>query len=238
MVDYLKHPLDSCRERVRRAEEHMTELERQCAIIFEKHANAVAFDLDPNPPHRVINIVGPSETFAGMRLGTLTGEICYNLRTALDYLVFELAKLDTGTPQNGTQFPIMDAQKDFVGRGNAMLNGVNPAHVACIERLQPYNGCDWARRLRDLSNADKHRHLIPNNGVGKVTIHSSLDINLCRVRGAFERKARHPITGRNVDMKVHVFIQITFDDGAPIIETLHKIKTSVADTLRQFEPEF
>jgi hypothetical protein len=38
----------------------------------------------------------------------LVGEICYNLRSALDYLVFELAKHDSGTRQENTQFPIAE----------------------------------------------------------------------------------------------------------------------------------
>jgi len=239
MPDYLRHPLDGCFERVIRADEHLAELKREIAIVFEKQAHAVPFDLDPNPPHRVINLGPPSETFFGMRIGTLTGEICYNLRSALDYLVFELAILDSGSPQDGTQFPIMDAPKDFAGRGKtAYLKGINAAHVACIERLQPYNGCNWTRRLRDCSNADKHRHFVPSGGNSRVTVHSSLErSDLARIHG-FERKTPHPVTGRDVNMKVHIAGEVAFADGTLIGETIEEIKTRVANTIRYFKPEF
>lgn len=238
MVYYLKNPLDGCRERVRRAEEHFAELEREAAAVFEKQAYAVPFDLDIKPPHSAINIRLPDETFAGIRLGTLVGEICYNLRAALDYLIFALAEKDSGSQQEGTQFPIMDAGKDFAGRGKTMLSGVNAAHIAVIERLQPYNGCQWTKRLRDISNTDKHRHIVPGGGNTRITVHG-LDTDLRRVYGAVDRKAKHPLTGEEVDVKVHVAGAITFEDRTtPVIHTLHELKTQVANTLRHFEPEF
>jgi hypothetical protein len=238
MPDYLRHPLDSCFERVWRADEHLAELQREIAIVFEKQANAAGIEFDPHPPHRA-KVSLPSETFFGMRIATLTGEIFYNLRTALDYLVFELAQLDSGIEQSGTQFPIMDAKQDFDGRGKAaFLKGVNLGHIACIERLQPYNGCDWTRRLRDCSNADKHRHFIASGGAIRITVHSSLERDdLVRTRG-FERKAPHPLTGRGVDVKVHIAGQIAFPDGAPVRETIEEIKMEVANTLVAFKPDF
>jgi hypothetical protein len=174
-----------------------------------------------------------------MHIGILTGEIFYNLRTALDYLVFELAKIYSGTEQSGTQFPIMDAKQDFDGRGKTtFLNGVNPTHIACIERLQPYNGCNWTRRLRDYSNADKHRHFVPSRGSSRITVHSSLERNdLDQIHG-FKRKAPHPLTGRGVDVKVHIAGDITFADGTPVTEAIKEIETGVADCLADFKPEF
>jgi len=238
MPDYLRHPLDSCFERVRRADEHLAELQREIAIVFEKQAYAAGIEFDPNPPH-LVKVSLPPETFFGMRLGTLTGEIFYNFRAALDYLVFELAKLDSGIEQSSTQFPIVDAKQDFEGRGKtAFLKGINATHVACIERLQPYNGCDWTRRLRDCSNADKHRHFLPSEGNSRITAHSSLECDdLHRIRG-FERKAPHPITGRGVDVKVHIAGEITFPDGALVTETIEEIKTQVANTLVAFKSDF
>ena len=239
MPDYLIHPLDGCFERVRRADEHLAELQREIAIVFEKQAYAVPFDLDTKPPHGAINVRLPPETFFGMRIGTLTGEIFYNLRTALDYLIFELAKLDSGGDQSGTQFPIMDAPQDFAGRGTTVfLKGVNATHVACVERLQPYNGCNWTRRLRNSSNADKHRHFIPSVGYSQITVHSGLERgDLDRMQG-IERKAMHPLTGSEVNVKVYIAGEVTFDDGEPIVDTIEVIKAKVAQTLADFKPDF
>jgi hypothetical protein len=204
VVHYFKHPLDGCRERARRADGHLAELEREIVLVFNKQAHIASFKLDPKPPHRVVDEALPAETFAGVRLGTLIGEACYNLRCALDYLVYAVATLDAGSPQ---------------------------------KKSQPYAGCNWTKRLRDISNMDKHRHLVLSRGNTQITIHSSLEKDLAGIWGV-KRSAIHPLTGKAVDVKVHVFGQITLDDGTPVIETIKEIKTGVADTLRQFEPDF
>jgi len=238
MVHYSKHPLDGCLERVRRANEHLSELEREIGIMIEKQAHAVPFDLDPKPPHGAVNVGRPPETFAGLRLGTLVGEIVYNLRCALDYLIYALAELDSGAPQKRTQFPIMETAQDFARWSKTMLKGVNPGHIAAVERLQPYNGCSWTDALGALSNMDKHRHIVPGQGRMKATVHSALETDLSRISGAFERKAKHPLTGAEVHVKIHVVSEITFMNGAEVIRTLHELEAQVANTLRDFEPEF
>ena len=240
MVNYSVHPLDGGLDRVWRAGEHLGELEGEISNVFERQANGVPFELDPNPPHGAINVGLPPETFFGMRVGILVGEICYNLRGALDYLIFELAKLDSGGPQRGTQFPIMDAKKDFDGRAKIVfLKGVNAAHTATIEGFQPYSGCHWTGRLRDFSNEDKHRQFVVGGGQTRITVHSSLNTDLSRIRGlTFNRTARHPLTGAEVAVKVHVAGSVAFDDGSPILETLMDLKRNVADCLKAFKPEF
>src|SRR5207253_9743560 len=44
----------------------------------------------------------------------LIGEVCYNLRSALDYLIHELTNIDTGPPKHKTQFPIEDGKNGFL----------------------------------------------------------------------------------------------------------------------------
>jgi len=240
MVNYAIHPLDCAHERVVRAGEHLGCLEIEIARVFERQANGVTFQLDPIPPHYAINVRPPQETFFGMRIGILVGEICYNLRSALDYLIFELANLDSGAPQDGTQFPITDAKKKFDGYGRTThLKGVNDTHVAAIEDLQPYNGCQWTKQLQGISNPDKHRHFAVSGGQTRITVHSGLASDLTLIRGmAFTRHASHPLTSVKVDVKVHIAGSVMFDDGSPILETLQEIKCGVAGCLSYFRPEF
>lgn len=231
------HPLDGAFERLRRGEEHLTDLRQRLADVLRQQEESIAPYFDPDPPHR-IKLTLPTRTFVTMRVGILIGEICYNLRSALDYLVFELAKLDSGAPQDGTQFPIEDSPKGFSHRvKTSRLKGINAAHVAAIEGLQPYNGCHWTKALRDLSNPDKHREF-PNIG-GDVTAHAfspTEDRNFVDIQAPI-RRATHPVLGE-MDVKVHFTGRIQFADGAPIIETLELIKVKVADTLTAFKGEF
>jgi len=236
MSDYLRHPLDGCFARVGRADEHLADLKIRLNAVFEQQAHSIGIEYDPNPPHKDIILAQPTETFFGMSIAIRIGEICYNLRSALDYLVFELATLDSGCEQSGTQFPIEGSPEGFVGRRKTYLKGVNDAHVARIEQLQPYKRCQWTKNLRDASNPDKHRHFVKAGGSFTATIHSSLDTDLDRVIG-HARMVMHPVHGP-VKMKVHMIGSITFADGTPIVETFEEIKAEVSNILVAFKPEF
>ena len=188
MVNYLKHMLDGCRERARRADEHLAELEREVAVMFEKQAHTVPFDLDPKPPHGATKYWQPPETFAGIRFETLVGEICYNLRCVLDYLVYALAELDSGSPQKGTQFPIMDLAKDFAGRGNAMLarrqcrSCRSNRAVATVNGMQMVGGSVISPMRTNTAISS------PAAGIARITVHSGLEKDISRIWGV-ERKA-------------------------------------------------
>jgi len=172
-----------------------------------------------------------------MRIGVLIGEICYNFRSALDYFIFELAKHDSGIAQDGTQFPIVDRKKDFAWRTKMWLKGINAAHVAAIERLQPYSGCDWTKALRDLSNRDKHREFVSIKGDYTAFGYSRIGDRNFDAISAPVRRTPHPVHGE-VDVKVYFTANVQFPDGAPIIETIEIVKLKVAETLEAFQSEF
>jgi len=92
-------------------------------------------------------------------IGILAGEALYNLRAALDYLVFGLAWLDCGSQQDDTQFPIVDNPRRWSRAVQRWMRGVSAEHIDRIVPYQPFSGCTWTRKLRDLSNPDKHRSL-------------------------------------------------------------------------------
>jgi hypothetical protein len=155
----------------------------------------------------------------------LVGEIIYNLRAALDYLVYELAYLDSGEIKNGTQFIIEDREKVFQRKRNSKLKGVSDEHVAIIERLQPYNGCDWTRILRELSNPDKHRRLTISYTSTALSIPQG--------------STKAIIAGQPVDMKDGLSINVMFREGTSIIgvDTLKQLKLHVTQTLDLFNSE-
>jgi len=232
--------LQGALERVNRASKHFLDLKVEIEVIKQKQDDAVTWQFDPD--HSDKFIVGISHHVAiPMVLGILVGEIVYNLRAALDYLVFDLARLDTGQSQEGTQFPIEDTKKGFTWRQKrGWLKGLNTAHVTAIETLQPYNGCDWTRSLRDISNPDKHRHIIGFYGDMALTAHAATPDRLTDLEdmpGTIS-SARHPITGQEVHVKLHLAMEVQFSDGTPVVETLEIIKLKVAETLEAFKPEF
>ena len=102
------------------------------------------------------------------------GEILYNLRSALDHLVWQLVVANGQKPSRANQFPILDEEAQWTKHSTQnKLKGVEDECKKRIRFLQPFNPmlqlpingqlrpcyAPVFRTLRDLSNIDKHRHL-------------------------------------------------------------------------------
>src|SRR5262249_7900382 len=215
------HPLDGAFQRIDRAEEHFAELRRHITAFRQDYLQSVGLYFDPNPPHSIHHrppFLFPRPTPI---VSIVLGEICYNLRSALDYLIFELAREDSGVAQDGTQFPIDDSPEKFADHIPSRLRGISRAHVAVVEGLQPYRRCKWSSVLRDISDPDKHRQL---TATGQTHI-----VEIVRDNGApwvdhnvsAKRRARRP-DGVQVEVELVAFVEILVpvtpidNRGAPI----------------------
>src|ERR1022692_3409696 len=114
-----EHPLESCFHRVNRAMFHIGELEgileslsqtQKKIIIANQKSNTVNLS-----PHQSVDTLYSNEKLAipvPIDVPIIIGETVYNLRSALDFLVFVLAWADSGKRQEGTQFLIEDVFSD------------------------------------------------------------------------------------------------------------------------------
>lgn len=148
-------------------------------------------------------------------------EMFLNLRAALDYIVYAVAKLDSGIVQKGTQFLIEDCPDGFERQKTSRMRGVNCCHVAMFEELQPYKTGQWTARLRDFSNADKHREL--QTLVGKYDL-SGASFSALPTIGAEDEADPLPEVGMHFDGAV----QIAFEDGTAVEETLEVLQLRLA----------
>lgn len=235
------HPLDGAFERVKRAGEHLTDLKARIEQWRQAQGNFAILQEHPTIPEKMI--AGLTEIVPmSLRVAILVGEICYNLRTSLDYLVFELALFDSEQAQNGTQFPIEDKPKGFAFRKKGgWLNGLNSAHIAAVEGLQPYKGCNWTKALRNISNPDKHRQIVAfqsNMSLQIAVAGSDPPDAAFHAAPGIKTRTMHPHLGQEVDVKLNLASEIQLSDGTPIIETLEIIKLKVSETLDAFKPEF
>ncbi|MFZ3214152.1 MAG: hypothetical protein WA188_21815 [Terriglobales bacterium] len=94
-------------------------------------------------------------------LPVVVGDFLFNVRCALDYVVWQLVLRGGGQPRRSNQFPISRTAKlfeDAVRRGN--LDGVPEKAQALIESLQPYHGGNEPLgTLAHFHNIDKHQEL-------------------------------------------------------------------------------
>jgi hypothetical protein len=99
-------------------------------------------------------------------LAPIIGDAIHNMRSALDYLAYELAS-PKARKSRSTQFPICMDESQFRHPDNLRkIASITGDGRDLIERLQPYNATDPPRHnplaiLNKLSNRDKHRLLVP-----------------------------------------------------------------------------
>ncbi len=107
------------------------------------------------------------------QLSVLVGEVVFQLRSALDHLVYQLVVANTKKePTCKTQFPIVatgnkgnpDPLANYESQKPGMIKGVSAAAEAIIDNLQPLKrGASYHEdplwMINELNNADKHRLL-------------------------------------------------------------------------------
>lgn len=213
----MKPSLNNAYARINRTNFHLLEFKRECQTIgsptirfYENCKGFVAFD----------PIVGNPASGLPTIFSILIGEAIYNLRSALDYLVYELAILDSGSVQHGTQFPIENSVKGWEKHVDSFLKGLSIEHKTIIESFQPYRSCNWTQQLRDLSNPDKHRSL-----------------TILRLGGGICNTDLFP-TRITVNMNRQIPLDIAFSDGRSVIKSIEELKSEVALVLEQFKSEF
>lgn len=110
------------------------------------------------------------------------GEFFYNVRCALDYIVYELITLADNPVSARNAFPIYTTCSRYRDEAPRKIKGVSPETVAVFKQLQPFYGpnsnpLDPAWRdpereplavLQRLNDRDKHRTLALIESVGRI----------------------------------------------------------------------
>ena len=115
--------------------------------------------------------VPPTITELQETVSVIIGDAVHNLRSALDHLVFQLAKLSTNAQiknERAVQFPIAENPKTYEKQERLYLSDLRQEYKNLIETYQPYHGIARPSEppyihelalLQELSNTDKHRLL-------------------------------------------------------------------------------
>jgi hypothetical protein len=226
--------LAGAKQRSQRAAQHLQELEAIIREFERQNPNPLVVTadrgalLEGNMGEGLRIDWSESKLPSSTRLGIVAGEALYNLRAALDYLIFALAWLDSGSQQDNTQFPIADSPASWTKQAKSRLKGVKVKHRAMIEKHQPFRGCEWPETLRTLSNPDKHRTL--------TAVFSQFE-------GSFQvqRDKAEPVPNDPVRVRLPVTGQaarIYFWNNMPVFETLRELTVRVARVLAEFQADF
>ncbi len=184
------------------------------------------------------------------RWSLIVGDFLQNLRAALDHLIWQLVQVNGEVPDRGNAFPIFD--KALSGRSQVFwdrsVRGLSAAALQIIESCQPHLGGDrphTLRALRELSNEDKHRILIPAYSAIAEVDQPVFDIVGLRDVGPLERgkvfagaalkdgdvvlEAPVQVTGPNPEVKFkgEFPFDVAFGDARVGLKGLENIRTSV-----------
>jgi hypothetical protein len=192
----------------------------------------------------------------------MIGEIVHNLRSALDHLAYQLVltgECGQTLPRQrwrNIYFPICDKKSDFRGQLAEKLPGVGLRQLALIEREQPYKTYyvidrSPLRRLRILSNTDKHRvvtpllfavreplpHIrVPDTHKLLRVVWFSHPVEIGTVVAEVHVRPVLPEPKMDVDGKITTYA--AFDDGAATGLYLDSMLGAVTRILESFEPFF
>jgi len=155
--------LDSVRQKIAHAKKHSNLVKSE----VQRYLDANQSEFVPNAsstPNQPTFTVKPKSPIPEI-IGLIIGDCLQNLRTSLDYLVWELVLAAGNTPNKENMFPVAFKLKSFQDAVSAgRLQGVNPAAIALIESIQPYHdGQPEATSLavlNELTNINKHRRLL------------------------------------------------------------------------------
>jgi hypothetical protein len=214
-----------------RAVSHFKELETELQRYFETNPGKVVRQPE-GEPNQFIGRFEATNPIPG-RLPIIMGDCIQNLRSCLDYLVWELVLAAKGTPGKNNSFPICKMLEAFNNQVTKLrrLDGVAPDAVAEIKVFQPYHhGQDFAKHvlwiLDDLCNINKHRRVLLTRLVGGMVDHLETktvdgvllaNLNISRVK---QKIGPFPIVdavhgpGVQVDVNPQILAYVAFNEGA------------------------
>lgn len=215
------HPLAGCEQKLCRAHKHFKLLAQKIDTLGsgELHPATFRTERKPNADDTFWTVVETVEQ-PPLYLATIIGDIVHNLRSSLDYLVFELAFLGVGGRRvpGRTGFPICDTRGYWLSRRvqDTLLDGVTAKHRALIYRAQPcYRRKDkpgpaaLRRRprsalvdLHNLWNEDKHR-MVQLADLAPYSVKPRIRFDDCEPRGI--PRIHTEVLGRPLKVGAEIF---------------------------------
>jgi hypothetical protein len=250
----MAHPLDGSRAKIERAGDHLETLDSALTRFAKEGGFRIAGEPDLDTGEYVMRIYSERQPPVPppSRTSAILGDALNNLRSALDYVIWQLAL----APSKKNQFPICDTPKLFKAKRERYLATVPEQHWAKIESYQPYHGQgrEALAVLAKLNDADKHRLLLPGaitpsprkgkftiSGVDSITV-SGRDWVPFEDGAELYRLRIEPHAGSNVNVKAEVPHTIVFADpesGVGVsIADLRKLLISVSNIVESFVPDF
>ena len=154
--------LEGVNAKIQRAQDQIERLARDIEASCEDQRALFSEELRPDVGDKIWIFRGETP-IVPIEYSIRLGEIVYNLRSALDQLVWQLVHANYKAPSHLNEFPIFDDESRFNEAIKRKLKGVSQESSAKIKEMQPFSKNDkWSplKTLHSLCNIDKHRSVI------------------------------------------------------------------------------
>jgi hypothetical protein len=250
-----EHPLDGARAKLERAYEHLDSFERGVGEYLTTKPVRIETRNEAEGELLRITWVASATKNPPPALGLVVGDWANNTRAALDYIVYELVRKETGeTDPRWTMFPVATKESAYPGMVKQRLEGVPTWALPVFEGLQPFHDGDDApfhplSILVEVSNRDKHRlvHTAAMQVAGsqaRLSGTSLLEIhgvgqNPGTVEGErviLEALVKTDGNDFQVGMDMHISVALEDHDWPPAVDLLHGITYEVGAIVEWFSP--
>ena len=153
--------LKDAKARIEQAMENYVSLADELDRFLYGYVKGMLKGFDKDTGNFVMQLRHPRESNIKGRPRVLVSQIAENLRTALDYMIFQLSMLnEPDLNERLPQFIIADTKEKFERHANRCLRYLTDEQKSFVERLQPYYGNGMLALLGKMTNAGKHRRLL------------------------------------------------------------------------------
>ena len=127
---------------------------------------------DPETGNFVVRLRNPKESNITGQPAVAVAQIVENLRSALDYVVFELSALnEPELNERVLEFVITTDSQRFEDRAKDKLKYLTVEQKDFVEQLQPFNGNVILEILSDIAGPTKHRRLLSIRDITSLDIY-------------------------------------------------------------------
>ena len=126
--------------RMEQAKEDYISLVREMDKFLYRYVKGMVKGLDRDSGNFVLKLRHPKESIVTGRPKVLVAQIVEHLRTALDYMIFELSVLnEPNLDERVPQFVIADSESEFESRAKNWLRYLTDEQKSFVEQIQPYH---------------------------------------------------------------------------------------------------
>ena len=153
--------LEDAKARIEQAKDNYVSLDEELNTFLYDYVKGMIKGFDQKSGNFVMQLRHPKENIIRGRPRVLVSQITENLRTALDYMIFQLSVLnEPHLNERVPQFVIAETEPNFELQARKCLRYLTNEQRRFVEQLQPYHGNNMLALLGKMANAGKHRRLL------------------------------------------------------------------------------